>query len=280
MPDFLGRMARRSAARALGARVRESEAALARRIAGLPAPPPVPLGDAPGGFAVIAEIKRRSPSDGRLVDGLDDVGPRARAYAAGGAAMLSVLTEPSAFHGCLADVSDAAHAVAVPVLRKDFLVDPYQVLQARAAGAGAVLLIVRLLDDRSLASMLEAAARARLTVLLEAFDEPDLERAAEATGLAGRLGVACLVGVNARDLATLQVDPERHARLAARLPTGVPAVAESGIRTPADARRVAGLGYRAVLVGSALMRTSDPAALVRALLDAGRETGGIRCAYA
>lgn len=275
MRDFLAQMAERSADRAAGLRRKESEAALARRAFASPAPPPLSLSDAC--FDVIAEIKRRSPADGLLADGLG-VARRATAYVEGGAVMISVVTEPSAFRGSLSDLEDAARAVQVPVMRKDFLVDPYQVLQARAAGAGAVLLILRLLDDARLSEMLDAAGQAGLAVLLEAFDARDLERAADVTPLAGRLGVPVLVGVNARDLETLSLDATRLGALADALPAGVPAVAESGIRTAEDASRLAERGYRLALVGSALMRTPDPPGLVREMLRAGREGARNLCA--
>ncbi len=269
MSDFLRRMAARSGARVIGARRRESEAALARRAYTSPPPPPVRLSTQ--GFDVIAEIKRRSPADGALAPGLDGVGPRAAAYASGGAAMLSVLTEPSAFRGSLGDVSDAARAARVPVMRKDFLVDPYQVLQARAAGAGAVLLVLRILDDTRLVAMLDTAAQCHLAVVLEAFDEQDLRRCPAIAALADHLGVSLMVGVNARDLTTLELDHARHERLAGALPFGVPAVAESGLKTAEDAARVASLGYRLALVGGSLMRAADPGALVRDMVEAGRE---------
>jgi indole-3-glycerol phosphate synthase len=189
-----------------------------------------------------------------------------------------VVTEPSAFRGSLSDLEDAARAVKVPVMRKDFLVDPYQVLQARAAGAGVVLLILRLLDDARLVEMLDAAGQAGLAVLLEAFDADDLARAAAVTPLAGRLGIPVLVGVNARDLDTLSVDAARLGALADALPPDVPAVAESGIRSAEDAGRLAELGYRLALVGTALMRTPDPTGLVGDLLRAGRQGARELCA--
>jgi len=268
-------MAERSAERAAGLRRRESEAALARRA--LASPPPRPLRLSDECFDVIAEIKRRSPGDGVRFDGLG-VARRAIAYGEGGAAMVSVVTEPSAFRGSLSDLEDAARAVPVPVMQKDFLVDPYQVLLARAAGAGAVLLILRLLDDARLAEMLDAAARTGLTVLVEAFDVGDLERSSAVTALAGRLGVPLLVGVNARDLDTLRVDHMRLDRLAEALPGGVPAVAESGIHTAADAGRLAARGYRMALVGTALMRTANPSGLVEDLVRTGRDVARGRCA--
>src|SRR5450756_1413602 len=156
MRDFLAQMAQRSAERAAGRRRKESEAALARRA--LASPPPSPLRLSKAGFDVIAEIKHRSPGDGVCFDSLS-VAQRAAAYADGGAAMLSVVTEPSAFSGRLGDLEEAARAVQIPVMQKDFLVDPYQVLLARATGAGAVLLILRLLDDTRLAEMFDAAAQ-------------------------------------------------------------------------------------------------------------------------
>lgn len=275
MRDFLAQMAERSADRAAGLRRKESEAALARRALASPPPPPLVLSDAC--FDVIAEIKRRSPADGLLADGLG-VARRATAYAEGGAVMISVVTEPSAFRGSVGDLEEAARAVKVPVMRKDFLVDPYQVLQARAAGAGAVLLILRLLDDPRLSEMLGAAAQAGLAVLLEAFDAADLERATAVTPLAERLGLRILVGVNARDLDTLGLDAERLHALAAALPEGIPAVAESGIRTAQDAARLAERGYRMALVGSALMRTPNPSGLVEDLIRAGREGARDLCA--
>src|SRR5690606_28046720 len=158
-------------------------------------------------------------------------------------------------------------------MRKDFLVSPRQVLEARAAGAGGVLLIVAMLDDAALGEMLAAAREQGLFVLLEAFDEPDLERAAALLAGGTTPGDALvLVGVNSRDLRTLAVDPERLARLAPRLPAGIAAVAESGLHTPADAATAAALGYRLALVGTALMRAADPARLAADMLAAGRRT--------
>lgn len=275
MRDFLTQMADRSADRAAGLRRKESEAALARRAFASAPPPPLVLSDQC--FDVIAEIKRRSPADGLLADGLG-VGRRATAYVEGGAVMISVVTEPSAFRGSLSDLEEAARAVRVPVMRKDFLVDPYQVLQARAAGAGAVLLILRLLDDARLSEMLDAAGQAGLAVLLEAFDAHDLARAGAVTPVADKIGIPILVGVNARDLDTLNVDATRLGALADALPPGVPAVAESGIRTAQDAGQLAEHGYRLALVGSALMRTPNPTGLVQDLVRAGREGAKELCA--
>jgi indole-3-glycerol phosphate synthase len=154
-------------------------------------------------------------------------------------------------------------------MRKDFLVDPYQVLEARVAGAGGVLLIMRMLSRETLGALIECARSQGLFVLLEAFDARDLERMHEVVAAdTGRSTL--LAGVNCRDLATLEVVPERLLELAPLLPGGVPPVAESGVAAAEDARRLAAAGYRLLLVGSALMRDQDPAGLARALIDAGR----------
>ncbi|NGP52854.1 indole-3-glycerol-phosphate synthase [Thioalkalivibrio sp. XN8] len=264
--SFLDQMAAASAERVRAARATGSEAALLAACREAPAAPRLRLGD----FELIAEIKRHSPAEGAL-GAETDVAARAGAYAAAGAAAVSVLTEPARFGGSLDDLEAAVAALSgtgVPAMRKDFLVAPWQVLEARAAGAGGVLLIVAMLADAVLREMLAAAREQGLFVLLEAFDEADLERAAPLCG--GVPGASVLVGVNSRDLRTLAVDPSRLERLAPRLPAGVPAVAESGLHTPADAATAAALGYRLALVGTALMRAEDPGTLAGAMLAAGR----------
>ena len=277
MPDFLDTMAAGSAARARALRERAPLPVL-RRLALDTAPAP-PLVLSPAGFDLFAEVKRRSPSAGSLASSAADLGgvvaARAAAYAQAGAAAVSVLTEPSAFGGGLEDLTHAARAlVRCPVLRKDFLVDEAQLFEACAAGASGALLIVRLLPGARLAELLEAAAEAGLFVLLEAFDGEELERAAaaaRAAGTARRPGAPpVILGVNARNLATLAIDPARFARLARALPPDLPVLAESGLTRPEDAARVASLGYRGALVGGALMRSADPAALAAALIGAGR----------
>jgi indole-3-glycerol phosphate synthase len=267
--DFLGRLASAAAERASEARPREAD--LVRRAAEAPAPRRLALDGR--GFDLLAEFKRRSPATGPFepLAGLVLPGERARAYARGGAAAISVLTEPREFGGSLDDVSAASAQASLPVLRKDFLVDPLQVVEARAAGASGVLVILRIVDDARLGELLDAAALHGLFVLLEAFDARDLERAARAAADVVRRGAQALVGVNARDLTTLRIDPARFAALAPRLPAGVPAVAESGLTRPDDARALAGAGYRAVLVGGALMRASDPEAFIAETLRAGRD---------
>lgn len=263
--SFLEAMADGSRARVREARRAMNEPALLAACAEAPVPASLAL----SGFDLIAEVKRTSPAEGSLAPGADVEG-RAADYAAAGAAAVSVLTEPSRFDGSLEDLRRAARALGaagIPAMRKDFLVDPWQVLEARACGAGGVLLILAMLDDATAGEMLSAAREQGLFVLLEAFDAADLERAARLA--AGRSGV--LAGVNTRDLRTLAVDPGRLESLAPLLPDGVPAVAESGIATPGDAARAAALGYRLALVGTALMRSPAPADLARDMIAAGRE---------
>lgn len=224
------------------------------------------------GFDLFAEVKFASPAAGRLVDetgGAEAAVECARRYAGAGACAISVLTEPERFGGSLTHLERVAATVHVPVMRKDFLVDPYQVWEARAAGADGVLLIARLLSDELLSEMLDVCETCGLFALVEAFEAEDLERAARI--LQARPGRASvLVGVNARDLTTLEVDHERCERLAAYLPQGFPAVAESGLVVPHDARRVARAGYGLALVGTALMQNADPGAAARAFLEEGR----------
>lgn len=265
--NFLEQMAAQSAARVRAARAVRSEADLLAACKTAALPPPLRLGR----FDLLAEIKRRSPSEGALATD-PDVAARALDYAGAGAAAVSVLTEPARFGGSLEDLGAAArvlYAKRVPVMRKDFLVDPWQVLEARASGAGGVLLIVAMLADGALRELLDAARAQGLFVLLEAFDEVDLARAGECLAT-GPDEPPRLVGVNSRDLRTLAVDSARLARLAPHLPPGVPAVAESGIGDVTAAADVAALGYRLALVGTALMRASQPGALAAAMLAAGR----------
>jgi indole-3-glycerol phosphate synthase len=271
---FLTRMAEASRTRVRAARAAESDAALARRARATPPPPPLVLHD----FDVIAELKLRSPAAGRLASGDFDTRAQLTSYAAGGAAAVSVLTEPSEFKGELAHLVDAAallSATGRPAMRKDFLTDPYQVLEARAAGAGGVLVIVTMLDDASVRALVESARELGLFVLLEAFDRADLERLAP-FDTPTRGGPPILAGVNCRDLRDLTVRFTRFAELAPHLPRHLPTVAESGIGTEDDIRSVAGAGYELALIGSSLMRAPDPAAKLAALIAAGRETAAGR----
>jgi indole-3-glycerol phosphate synthase len=271
MSGFLDEMARSSALRVAAAMRGESASDLERRAR--EACPSAPLRWSNTGFDVIAELKLRSPAAGRLGDETEDWLGRVAAYARGGAAAVSVLTEPSRFDGSLQHLRQAAEVLAplgVPAMRKDFLVDPYQVLEARAAGAGGVLVILRMLARARAAELLDVAAEHGMFVLLEAFDADDLESARVLIASRSRPAHSILVGVNSRDLQTLQVVPERFAALAPRLPDGWPAVAESGVASAADARRMQGLGYRLALIGSALMSTDDPSRLLREIFDATR----------
>ena len=274
MNSFLEEMAATSAARVRTARARLSEAALAELAGRTPAAPPLRLSAA--GFDLIAELKLRSPTAGALGDAETPMATRLAAYAEAGAAAVSVLTEPSRFDGSLSHLAEAARALSplrIPVMRKDFLVDPYQLLEARAAGAGGALLIVRMLSRETLGALIECARAQGLFVLLEAFDESDLERMGEVIAAdAGRSRL--LAGVNCRDLATLEVVPRRLLELAPFMPPGVPHVAESGVESAADARRLASAGYGLILVGSALMRGASPADLARRLIAAGRSAQG------
>ena len=267
---FLDEMADASRERVRAAKQSRSEAALEAKARQTPAPPRLRL--APCGFDLIAEVKLRSPAAGRLGQQGENLAARATAYAQAGAAAISVLTEPSRFDGSLEHLALATRALAplaVPAMRKDFLVDPYQVLEARAAGAGGVLVIVRMLSRSAIGALLDCARSLGLFVLLEAFDAPDIELVREL--IEAHAGAnPLLAGVNCRDLATLQVLPQRLLQLAPLLPARAPRVAESGVATAADARQVAAAGYQLALVGSALMQADDPRALAAALLAAGR----------
>jgi indole-3-glycerol phosphate synthase len=264
---FLERMAASSRDRVRRARAAEGDAKLARRAERSARPPALRLDR----FDVIAELKLRSPASGGLArDGFDPAAQLA-AYARGGAAAVSVLTEPTEFNGSLEHLERAAtllHASGRPVMRKDFVTDPYQVLEARAAGAGGILVIVTMLDDDTVRALVDCARKCGLFVLLEAFDRGDLERLAPFDAPSGAATV--LAGVNCRDLRDLDVRFERFAELAPHLPKHLPTVAESGIGSPDQVSTVAGLGYRLALVGSSLMRAGDPAAALAALVAAGR----------
>ena len=275
--DFLADMATSSRDRTEVARARVPASELRARLRDLPPAPRLRL--SPQGFDLIAEMKLRSPAVGALRDARhEDVTQRVLAYADAGAAAVSVLTEPSRFDGDLVHLAQAAAALAphgIPAMRKDFLVDPYQVLEARAAGAGGVLLILRMLPRAALEALLDAALEHGLFVLLEAFDAEDIGLAAQLLGprrttTGGNPGESLLLGINCRDLVTLQVVPGRLEEMVGQLPSWVARVAESGVATPADAARLATCGYDLALVGSALMTGGAPRELAGAMLDAAR----------
>ncbi|MEI2775882.1 MAG: indole-3-glycerol phosphate synthase TrpC [Tetrasphaera sp.] len=241
-------VAARSAAVPLDQVIRVAEAAP-------PVRPVLPRLAGPG-LGVIAEVKRASPSKGTLA-AIPDPAALARSYAAGGAAAISVLTERRRFNGSLADLDDVRAAVEIPVLRKDFMVADYQFYEARAHGADLVLLIVAALTDGELARFHALATELGMTALVEVHDAHEIERA---------LAIAPeLLGVNARNLKTLAVDPGAFAALVTSIPPDVLAVAESGIRDAADAARYAAQGAQAVLVGEALVKDGEPSGAVAAM---------------
>ena len=212
---------------------------------------------APGRLALIAEVKKASPSKG-LIRADFEPASLARAYAQGGAACLSVLTDEPSFQGADAYLIAARQSAPLPVLRKDFMVDPWQVAESRALGADAILVILAMVDDRLAADLMAEAARFGMDVLIETHDEAELERAAGLDAL--------MIGINNRDLRSFVTDLAVTERLAARAPASALLVTESGIFAPADAARLEAAGARAMLVGESLMRQADVAGATRALL--------------
>lgn len=212
------------------------------------------------GIGVIAEVKRASPSRGALAN-IADPAQLASAYQSGGARVISVLTEQRRFNGSLADLDAVRAAVSIPVLRKDFIVKPYQIHEARAHGADMLLLIVAALEQSVLESLLERTESLGMTALVEVHAEEEADRALQAG--------ATLIGVNARNLKTLEVDRDCFARIAPGLPSNVIRVAESGVRGTADLLAYAGAGADAVLVGEGLVTSGDPRGAVADLVTAG-----------
>ena len=272
MSGLLTEMAQTSLARLEAARAKEPERALWARASDAPPAPRFKL--CPEGFDIIAECKLHSPSAGDLSAHTNDIEGRMLAYAQGGACAVSVLTEPSKFGGQLEHLALAAGVLAplhVPAMRKDFLIDPYQVMEARAAGAGGVLVIVRMLDRSRITALLDCACMLKMFVLLEAFDAADLAVAREILALRKGHDEQTLVGVNCRDLEKLTVDIVRLEELAEHLPHGHRAVAESGVGSLDDVRMVVELGYRVALIGTTLMSSAEPRKLLGQMLAAGRE---------
>ena len=224
-----------------------------------PAVDPMPVLTGPG-VGVIAEVKRSSPSKGALAE-IADPAALAADYQAGGAAAISVLTEGRKFGGSLDDLIRVRLAVSVPVLRKDFVISAYQLFEARAAGADLILLIVAALSDTQLVSLIERAESIGLTPLVETHTSEEVSRAVSAG--------ARVIGVNARNLKTLEVDSGTFARLAPEIPDGIVRVAESGVRGPRDVIELARAGADVVLVGEALVTGRDPRSGVADLVAAG-----------
>ena len=255
--DLLGAIVAATRTRVAQAVSRMPAADLARRADVMPPTRAFRAALAAAGVRVIAECKRRSPSRGVLREEYD-AAAIARQYVDAGAAAISVLTEPTFFDGALDHLEAVRAAVAVPLLRKDFIVDEYQLLEARAAGADAVLLIVAALDDHALGRLARGARALGLDVFVEVHDETELDRAITAG--------ADIIGVNNRNLRTLAVDVDASLRLAARMPSRAIGVAESGLKSAADLRRLQHAGYQAFLIGERFMTAPDPGTALAALL--------------
>ncbi len=277
MADFLRAMAIASTRRVRKARALVPASEMRKRAADALPAPQIQLSEA--GFDVIAEVKRRAPGQ----PGPMPAGPRdmefptrlATAYSQAGAAAVSVLTEPLAFDGGLDDLARVVETLnglgsAVPAMRKDFLVDPYQLFETRVAGAGGALLIADMLDLEAIDPMLDAAEESGLWLLIEAFADARFPAAIDMARQARERGVIALVGVNTRDLRTLTVDADRLRRVAAIIPDDIPVVAESGLHDETDAAGASRLGYRLALVGTALVAAPDPVARLSGLIQAGR----------
>lgn len=265
---FLGEMAALSRARCQAARALCSRVRLEAQITQSPDTTlPLTIDQ----FGVIAEVKRRSPAIGDLDQHALSLEARVDCYAKHGAAAISVLTEPARFNGALQDVALARpHAVSVPLMRKDFIVDEYQILEGRINGASGVLLIVRMLDAKTLRECLKACQDLKMFVLLECFDTDDINQLNSVLDVWQGPLKQCLIGINSRDLTSLQVNPLQLERLVSKLPSEYLKVAESGLETPNDAQRLSQLGYDLALVGTALMRSSEPGRLLVEMTQAGQ----------
>ena len=258
MADILDRIVQAKRAQV----ARDKESVSIRRLIELAtsAPPPRDLAAVlrrEGAVSVIAEIKKASPSRGDIQGGAD-VGRVAAGYEEAGAAALSVLTESGFFRGAPEDLAEAKRSVALPVLRKDFILEEYQVYESRVMGADSLLLIARILPSRELTTLLGVARSLHMEPLVEAHTDEEVLRAVDCG--------AAIVGVNNRDLSTLAVSIETSLRLRPLLPDGIVRVSESGIETREDIDRLAAAGFHAVLIGERLMREPDPGAALRALL--------------
>ena len=247
-------------ARDRAALLQPNAAELSESAASVPPAPSLATALQMDAVAVIAEVKRRSPSKGWISPGISAV-DQARSYETGGAAAVSILTEPAHFGGSVADLIAVRDALSIPALKKDFHVDPIQLVEAKALGASAALLIARALSPDLLVEMIDAAAALALETLVEIRDEDELIRALDAG--------AAIIGINNRNLETLAIDPATSERLLAQIPAEVIAIAESGVQNRGDVERLARCGADAVLVGSVLSAAPDP-------IDAVRQLAGVR----
>jgi indole-3-glycerol phosphate synthase len=259
----LGAIVAEAHRRAEGIEARRGE--LLRAVREVPAGPSLEQALRTSSVSLLTEVKRRSPSKGAIAEGLDAV-QQARAYAEGGAAGVSILTEPNHFGGSTDDLLDVRASLSIPALKKDFHVAPIQLVEARALGASAALLIARALSPEQLPAMLDAGRQLGLELLVEVRDEEELARALEAG--------ATMIGVNNRDLETLVIDPATSDRIIPLVPRDLVAIAESGVRSREDVERYARCGADAVLVGSSLSASADPASATRALSGVPRRSRG------
>jgi indole-3-glycerol phosphate synthase len=272
MSGLLTDMARLSYERFEAAKAKVPQAELWTRASAMPPAPKLKL--SAERFDLIAECKLVSPSAGDLSTNTSDVQSRVAEYGMGGAAAVSVLTEPTRFGGELAHLEQASKVLAplhVPTMRKDFLVEPYQVMEGRIAGAGGVLVIARMLDASRITALLDCAAMLGMFALIEAFDADDLRLIQQVLDTRKHYTEQILVGINCRDLQTLKVNFERFGEWVDMMPAKYPKVAESGVANADDARCVAGMGYEVALVGTTLMNSPKPRELAQELLAAGRE---------
>jgi indole-3-glycerol phosphate synthase len=245
--------------------LKPNEAELAESAAIVPAAPSLASALRSDTVAVIAEVKRRSPSKGWINPRIS-AADQAQSYERGGAAAVSILTEPAHFGGSVSDLVAVRDTVSIPVLKKDFHVDPIQLIEAKALGASAALLIARALAPDLLVEMVATARQLSLETIVEIRDDDELSRALDAG--------AAIIGINNRNLETLAIDPGTSERLLARIPSGIVAIAESGVQTRDDVQRFARYGADAVLVGSILSASQDPAQAVQQLTGIEREPRG------
>ena len=267
--NFLQAMALSSMKRLEKNKANQSENSLLKACEGIKRKPFVEF---QSGFVFITEIKKSSPSLGQISKPEFNLFEQAEAYAKSGSNVISVLTEPSKFNGSLQDLNDISKRFSeTPTMRKDFLVEPYQVSEAFLNGAGGVLLILAMLSDRMLKMMIERAIKHEMFVLLEAFDEVDMQRAKTIVSEFGLHSSNILLGVNCRDLRTLDVNFSRFENLSSLIPEDVVCIAESGITGASEIEVLSNLGYSGALIGTALMQSETPDQLLKEMMVASSE---------